>query len=194
MSSFDTNSGGEGQNPPQATELDEGCPSPRSGLAGLVSRFAAYRDQQDGVDDSDNDVDVDDDSEGYGDDDSSSGDDIPLHPQAAMIQRLLDARASAPPDRASAITDILNSLNLGFDFTPIPRVLKTHVFGPSHTPPTIEHVASLFSPPSGPPKFLKVLVLTGAGVSVAAGIPDFRTPGTGLYDNLEKVRVGWREE
>lgn len=32
----------------------------------------------------------------------------------------------------------------------------------------------------------RVLVAAGAGLSVAAGIPDFRTPGTGLYDNLEK--------
>ena len=29
----------------------------------------------------------------------------------------------------------------------------------------------------------KVVVLTGAGVSCAAGIPDFRSPG-GLYDTL----------
>ena len=31
----------------------------------------------------------------------------------------------------------------------------------------------------------KCVVMLGAGASVAAGLPDFRTPGTGLYDTLE---------
>jgi hypothetical protein len=38
-----------------------------------------------------------------------------------------------------------------------------------------------------------ILILSGAGVSVAAGIPDFRTPGTGLYDNLQKYNLPYAE-
>ena len=35
----------------------------------------------------------------------------------------------------------------------------------------------------------RVLALTGAGVSVPSGIPDFRSPGTGLWANVDPMEV-----
>ena len=51
--------------------------------------------------------------------------------------------------------------------------------------PSLEKVAKLIR--EGKAK--NIVFLCGAGISVSAGIPDFRTPGTGLYDNLQKYNL-----
>ena len=42
-------------------------------------------------------------------------------------------------------------------------------------------------------KYKNVVFLTGAGISVSAGIPDFRTPGTGLYSKLQQYKLPYPE-
>lgn len=58
-------------------------------------------------------------------------------------------------------------------------------------PPThkdMEHVASILMDATK-----RVVVLAGAGTSTSAGIPDFRSPGTGLYDNLAAYDLPYPE-
>lgn len=55
-----------------------------------------------------------------------------------------------------------------------------------------ERLAELITS-SGP-----AVVLTGAGISVPSGIPDFRSPGTGLWENVDPMEVAhidaWRRD
>jgi NAD-dependent deacetylase len=48
---------------------------------------------------------------------------------------------------------------------------------------TTEHLAGLVR------SSISVVALTGAGISVPSGIPDFRSPGTGLWENVDPMEV-----
>ncbi|KAG0052831.1 NAD-dependent protein deacetylase sirtuin-2 [Gryganskiella cystojenkinii] len=54
---------------------------------------------------------------------------------------------------------------------------------------TIDSIADVIN--NGQAK--KIIVMTGAGISTAAGIKDFRSPGTGLYDDLQKYNLPFPE-
>ena len=56
-------------------------------------------------------------------------------------------------------------------------------------PEAIHQIATLLASN----KYTNIVVLTGAGISVSAGIPDFRSPNTGLYDNLAKYNLPYPE-
>jgi NAD-dependent deacetylase len=57
------------------------------------------------------------------------------------------------------------------------------VAGEVATPAAIDRLAELIR------SARSVVALTGAGISVPSGIPDFRTPGTGLWANVDPMEV-----
>ncbi|KAG2462762.1 SIR3 deacetylase, partial [Polypterus senegalus] len=66
---------------------------------------------------------------------------------------------------------------------------KCHLFGKSSEPQTLDDVVSLLK--RGDCK--RVIVMAGAGISTPSGIPDFRSPGSGLYDNLQQYDIPYPE-
>lgn len=67
---------------------------------------------------------------------------------------------------------------------------KTKVFSNAKpSGPTLDDVAELIREK----KAKNIIVLVGAGISTSAGIPDFRSPETGLYANLAKYDLPYPE-
>lgn len=62
-------------------------------------------------------------------------------------------------------------------------------FVTGNQPATLDTVAKLLSSSD----VRNVVVLAGAGISTSAGIPDFRSPETGLYANLAKYNLPYAE-
>lgn len=65
---------------------------------------------------------------------------------------------------------------MGQEFSAVPETTKPENLSERSVSAVADYIKS--------GKARKVVVLTGAGISTAAGIPDFRSPETGLYANL----------
>ena len=61
---------------------------------------------------------------------------------------------------------------------------------PPRPPPTLALTPASYITTRKPKS---VVLCVGAGISTNSGIPDFRTPGTGLYSNLQALKLPYPE-
>ncbi|XP_047218277.1 NAD-dependent protein deacetylase sirtuin-3, mitochondrial isoform X2 [Girardinichthys multiradiatus] len=71
----------------------------------------------------------------------------------------------------------------------ISRGLFSRGEGESVQPQTLQDVAKNIQEQ----RYRRVVVMAGAGISTPSGIPDFRSPGSGLYDNLQQYDLPYAE-
>lgn len=110
-------------------------------------------------------------------------DSVPSEAPSSDVPVAKDAEEDDELDEAEAIGLLQHLLQgLGVQDREPQKVTAKSVLGEDVS---VEGIAKLIQ--SGEVK--NVIVMSGAGISVGAGIPDFRTPGTGLYDNLQKYNL-----
>eukprot|EP00118_Oscarella_pearsei_P010631 m.66298 g.66298 ORF g.66298 m.66298 type:complete len:384 (+) comp35380_c0_seq4:259-1410(+) len=86
---------------------------------------------------------------------------------------------------ATAASAARDRSRLTLSSNPRSRRLAGRTFGQLPVNPTLEDIAFMLRQQ----RFRNIVIMAGAGISTPSGIPDFRTPGTGLYDNLKKYRI-----
>lgn len=113
-----------------------------------------------------------------------------IHP--SRFQRTCTANFTRPTDdSAIAFMRLVSCFSTCFSCghrQPI-RALASAASSAAAAPLDLERVASIIASD----ECRNVVVMVGAGCSTSAGIPDFRTPGTGLYDNLASYGLPYPE-
>ncbi|XP_035813592.1 NAD-dependent protein deacetylase sirtuin-3, mitochondrial isoform X1 [Amphiprion ocellaris] len=93
-------------------------------------------------------------------------------------------RSLCPAEGAAALSRQIHSsrctLNRGF---------FSSSGGASDKQQTLEDIAKKIQEK----QYKRVVVMAGAGISTPSGIPDFRSPGSGLYDNLQQYDLPYAE-
>ncbi|KAH9489220.1 NAD-dependent protein deacetylase sirtuin-3, mitochondrial [Bulinus truncatus] len=116
-----------------------------------------------------------------------------LSPSPPRVRRYgTHGRSGNQSDSDSGITAAMQDLNLGQQARTPKQFETRRTFGSNGSCVILRHlrdVANMLKEEQAK----NVVIVAGAGISTPSGIPDFRTPGTGLYDNLQRYNVPYPE-